>query len=208
VPKISQLNAAQLAQHAFNVFLFSGRHVTGGRLIYHCLTQDSYQHQALRCLSDFLDSEGTEVFSAVVLEYALSPVSTISSEERRKLDDLHFLAKWSWGFSRHISGQPHLAGDAFKDRAQFDVDSDRYSVFVGDFVKHAGSLQLAFKAAHTLCGAMSGILVHEQFGNRAPIEEVFNSERFYPSSEYSSWLLSRTDELDDLEDERRRREWK
>ena len=101
---IKELNASQLARHAFNVFLFSGRHVTGAKLIYRALALDPRNAEALRCLSDLLDAEGTEVFSAVVLEYALDEGTGISGEGRDVLDNLRFLAIWSWGFSSHKSG--------------------------------------------------------------------------------------------------------
>src|SRR5437870_2472118 len=111
---IADLSAAELGRHAFNVFLFAGRHQTGARLIYHALSKNSYKPLALRCLSDLLDTEGTEVFSGAVLEYALTSDSPLNAEERTELDDLRFLAIWSWGFSRHKSGQAFLPQEAFQ----------------------------------------------------------------------------------------------
>lgn len=113
---IEDLSAQQVARHAFNVFLFSGRHQTGAKLIYHALRLDQTSAEALRCLSDLMDADGTQVFSGVVLEYALSESTGITGEDRRVLDDLRFMAKWSWGFARHKSGNPHLGQEAFADR--------------------------------------------------------------------------------------------
>jgi hypothetical protein len=199
MPIISQLTTSQLARHAFNVFLFAGRHVTGARLIYHSLALDHYQPEAIRCLSDLLDKDGTEIFSAVALEYALACDSGIPTEARRTLDDLRFLAKWSWGFSKHKSGKPHLGGEQFEDRTQFDVDEARYQEMVQQAVRAAGSLSGAFTAAHTLSGAMGGLLTHIRFGAQASLDELFHPAQFERTSEYDVWLASSTDELDALE---------
>ncbi|HAF45803.1 MAG: hypothetical protein A2100_03515 [Sideroxydans sp. GWF2_59_14] len=196
---IEHLNASQLARHAFNVFLFSGRHQTGARLIYRALELQPHNAEALRCLSDLLDSNGTEVFSGVVLEYALSEEPQFSVEERQTLDDLRFLAKWSWGFSSHTSGNPHLAQDAFADRSAFLVDDSRYQQFLDQILTRTGSLEGGFKAAHTLCGAMAGFLQHGELGGKAGVVESLHPEQFQKTEVYSQWLQSPTDELDALE---------
>jgi hypothetical protein len=202
---IGQLTAQQLARHAFNVFLFSGRHRTGARLIYRALELDSGNAQALRCLSDLLDADGTHVFSGVVLEYALSETAEISGDDRADLDNLRFLAKWSWGFSLHKSGEPHLAQEAFADRSSFVVDEERYKDFLAQLIGPAGSLQKGYKAAHTLCGAMAGFLLHREGGGNAGLEESVHPERFVRTDEYSQWLQGSTEELDALEVERQKK---
>jgi len=202
---IEELDANQLARHAFNVFLFSGRHQTGAKLIYRALELDPRNAEALRCLSDLLDAEGTEVFSGVVLEYAMSESTAIVGEQRKVLDDLRFLAKWSWGFSRHKSGDAHLAQQAFAERSAFTVDEDRYKDFLDQLVNRTGSLEGGFKAAHLLCGAMAGFLVHKQLGTKAGIEESVYSDRFVKTTAQSEWLRSSTEELDALETERQKK---
>lgn len=197
--KIKDLSAPQLARHAFNVFLFSGRHVTGARLIYHALRLDHREPEALRCLSDMLDAPGTEQLSAAVLEYALALEPAIPDPPRRILDDLLFQSKWSWGFSRHHSGEPHLLGEAFKNRHDFDVDNQRYQEFLDGVVGLAGSLDQALRGAHTLCGSMGGLLVHQTHGAKAPLDAIFETEAFVPTSQYAEWLETDTHELDALE---------
>jgi hypothetical protein len=196
---IGQLTAQQLARHAFNVFLFSGRHQTGARLIYRALELDPRDAQALRCLSDLLDADGTHVFSGTVLEYALSETTGIAGDEREVLDSLRFLAKWSWGFSRHKSGESHLAQEAFADRSMFIVDEERYKEFLAQLIGSAGSLQKAFESAHALCGAMAGFLLHREHGGTAGLEESLHPERFVRTDAYSQWLHGGTEELDALE---------
>ena len=202
---IAQLTPAQLARHAFNVFLFGGRHQTGAKLIYHALTIEPYEPEALRCLSDFLDSKDTEVFSGIVLEYALAPDSPLTPSERTVLDDLRFLAKWSWEFSRHRSGERHLPGEAFKDRSQFIVDEERYLAFLQQALPPDGSFRTGFVAAHTLVGAMSGLITHQQFGAAAPFAELLHPDRFHQTDAYAQWLSSDTAELDALEKSRQER---
>jgi hypothetical protein len=201
---IEQLSAHQIARHAFNVFLFSGRHVMGARLIYHALVLDRTNAEALRCLSDFMDADGTQVFSGVVLEYALSESVALSDLEHKELDDLRFLAKWSWGFAQHQSGNPHLGQEAFKDRDAFVVDDDRYRSFLAQVLEPAGNLTNGFKAAHTLCGAMAGFLKHQEFGSTAGIEESLHPDRFIQTSTYREWLQTSTEELDSLEQARQK----
>ena len=206
MPKIVELSASQLARHAFNVFMFAGgRHVTGARLIYHALALNPNEPQGIRCLSDFLDSDGTEVLSAISLEYALSPESLLPLEARKELDDLRFLALWTWGFSKHVSGKPHLGGDVFKKRSEFAVDQPRYQDFMQPAIRHAGSLKAGFEAAHRLVGALGGLLTHLQLGATAPITEVFYPDRYGRTSEYDLWLASDTAELDSLEVARKER---
>jgi len=202
---IGQLNAKQLARHAFNVFLFSGRHETGAKLIYRAVELDPRNIDALRCLSDLLDVDGTEVFSGVVLEYALSESVPKNDEELKELDDLLFLAKWSWGFSRHTSGNIHLAQEDFIDRSVFVVDEIRYEEFLDQILSRTCSLHDGLKSAHTLCGKIAGILAHETFGESPGIEEFIYPKRFQIKTTYDDWLQSSTEELDSLEEVRKQK---
>src|SRR2546428_4925356 len=82
MPLIKDLSASQLARHASNVFLFQGRHVIGGRLLYHALVLNPREGEALHGLSDFHDHEGTQELSAVVMEEGLAPETGPSEAER------------------------------------------------------------------------------------------------------------------------------
>lgn len=197
--RIKDLDASPLARHAFNVFMFSGRQQQGARLIYRALEIDPHNAEALRCLSDLLDAEGTEVFSAVVLEYALSDAVGIQGAERKTLDDLLFLAKWSWGFSRHSSGEPYLKQEDFADRLAFVIDEEGYASFLQSLLEPCGSLQNGFKAAQTLCGTMAEFLVHEQLDEETEITEIVHPERFHLTIAHAVWLESSTKEFDALE---------
>src|SRR2546425_8871911 len=85
MPLIKDLSASQLARHASNVFLFQGRHVIGGRLLYHALVLNPREGEALHGLSDFHDHEGTQELSAVVVEEALAPETRRLEAERTTL---------------------------------------------------------------------------------------------------------------------------
>lgn len=199
---IDQWDAPQLARHACNVFLFWGRHQAGARLIYRALALDPHQAAALRCLSDLLDVEGTEVFAGVVLEYALEASTGLTDEERQELDDLRFFSKWTWGFARHQSGEPHLAQEAFADRSAFAVDEERYTAFLNQMLARAGSLAQGFQSALTLCGVLAGFVVHTERGDQVGIGELLHPERLQLTATYDEWLRSSTEDLDALEAER------
>jgi len=198
MPTIAQLSPAQLGRHATNVFMYGGRHADGTRLIYHALRRDPAQPEALRRLSDLFDTKGTEQLSAVVLEFALA-LGALPDDDRKALDDPLFLAKWGWGFSRHRSGDVHLAGEAFEDRSAFVMDEQRYGEYLGSVIACGGSLKGAFRSAHVLCGCMGGLLAHKRLGSKAPLEAIFSAGDFEETPEYSKWLESDTSELDGLE---------
>ena len=178
--------AAQLARHAENVFLFQGRHVLGARLIYHALLLDPKNWSALQRLSDFMDSKGTEQLSAAVLEYMLAPDVGALPEVRQEVDNLLFLCKWTWGFSRHRSGRPDLAGEDFRDRRAFTVDEARYrQEFLDPVVSlGGGSLAGAVRATHALAGRLGGLLRHREYTRNVPLEEIFHPERYVRTPEY------------------------
>jgi len=203
MPQIKDLTAPQLARHAFNVFLFQGRHVTGARLVYHALVLNFNEPEALRCLSDFHDHKGTEQLSAAVMDYALAPTTPVPEDFRRPMDELRFRCIWMWGRSRHDSDRKDLAADDFRDRSRFKVDEVGYKEFVEPVIKLGGSLEGAVRGAHTLTGAMGGLLTHNQYGAKSPLEEIFHVERFHRTPEYDRWLREDTAPLDALERKRR-----
>src|SRR2546426_10785879 len=126
MPLIKDLSASQLARHASTVFLFQGRHVIGGRLLYHALVLNPREGEALRGLSDFHDHEGTQELSAVVMEYALAPETGLSEPERTLIDATRVLAILSWGFRRPDSGQTNLGRNGFPKRSLFPADQEWY----------------------------------------------------------------------------------
>ena len=202
MPSISQLSAAQLSRHAFNVFLFLGRSSLGGRLIYHSLAINSHEPLALRCLSDFWDQPDFQSFSVIPIEYALAPNSPLIPGERNDFEKLRRFSQWTWGFSTHQSGLDQIDEQAFSDPSQFIVDEKRYRIFVQEVVDRAGSMDMAMRGIHTLTGAVSGLLIHETKGSEVMLDEIFYPERFRVSDTYMKWLGTPTKELDKLEDAR------
>jgi len=203
--RIADLTAAQLARRATNTFIFWGRQETGTRLAYHALVLDPKQPEGVARLSDFLDIQGGQPFSAVVLEYGCSEEVGLLPEARATVQELRFHALWSWGFSRHRSGRTELDAEEFVDRSQFVFDENRYQAFVGPVVGRAGSLREGFRVAHTLAGLLAGLLTHRELGGQAPFGEVYHPERFVRTPEYAVWLSSSTEQLNGLEQERSRR---
>lgn len=198
---IEELSARELARHAFNVFLFVGRHTTGMRLTYRALELDDREPLAIRCLSDLLDGEGTEILSAIALEYGLAPSTGISGPAWSELDDLRFLSKWTWKFSTHKSGNPHLAGDAFKIRQDFDVDHAKYQAWLEDFLG-TDSLESGFRRVHTFAGAVGGLLTPVDSSAPKGAAYTVRPEQFTQGPEYKSWLKESSTELDALEAKR------
>lgn len=198
MPSISTLSAENLATHAFNIFLTQGPHIEGARVIYHALTLQPQHPVALRCLSDFHANEGTEQFSAVTLEYALSEACKIQGPYREILDDLRFLSIWSWGFSKHISGSTNLDAAAFQARGDFIFDATRYKVFVDGLVDRCGSLESACHASHRLTGVMAGFLRHVSKPSPA-IKDVVDPTQFVETDAYAQWLQSSADPLIELD---------
>jgi len=108
------------------------------------------------------------------LDYALAPTTPVPDDFRREMDELRFRCIWMWGRSRHDSGRKDLAADDFRDRSRFKVDEVGYKEFVEPVIKlGGGSLEGAVRGAHTLTGAMGGLLTHNQHGAKAPLEEIF-----------------------------------
>jgi hypothetical protein len=95
-------------------------------------------------LSDFLDIEGGQALSAVVLEYGCSPEARLSAESRAVLEEARFHALWSWGLYCHVSGNPTFSDADFADRSQFILDNDRYQAFIAPVVR-GGALGHAFR---------------------------------------------------------------
>lgn len=197
--RIGDLSSQELARYATIVFLHQGRHVLGARLTYHALALDPRNGPALRALSDLLDSKGTEHLAGLVMEYALAPETKVSGSPRAEIDDLRFFSLWTWGFSKHKSGSASLTAEDFKGRTQFVVDEERYRNSLAPWITEAGGLVEAFKGAHTLIGAMGGLLEHKTLGGRATAEESFHPERFVRTKEYDRWLREKTKPLDALE---------
>jgi len=207
---IADLDAAQLARHAENVFLFQGRHQACARLSSHALRLDPNQPLALRTLSDILcgnllKQSGWEQLSAAVLEYGLRTDGPIRGEDRAMLENHLFLAKWSWAFVKRVDGKTTCTWEELQDRSLFREERDRYLTFLADIVNRCGSIERTFEAAKTLGGVMGGLLVHREKGGEAPVEEVFFPDRFIEAPAYAEWLASPTAPLDTLERERARR---
>ena len=194
-----QLDAGQLARHASNVFILLGRQPDWGRLIYRALELDPRHPEALRNLSDFFHAPGTEVFAGVVLEYALRVATPLDRAARKVLEDLRLLTVWSFGYARHRSGSTRLIQPDFADPTMFEVDEDSYRKYLDQVRVPAGSLEADFRAAHTLCGALSGFLAHRDGRTHVGLQDVLHPEQFVKTPAYDAWLHYDVVELDKLE---------
>lgn len=206
--KIRELSAAQFGRHAETVFLFAGRHQSCARLVYHALALDPREPRALIALSDLLAGDqvkasGWEQLSAAVLEYGLR--SPLPAEALADVERHLFLAKWSWSFAKKKDGAATASWEELQNRSLFAVDEQRYAEFLGEIVKRCGSLDGCLRVAHALAGVMGGLLVHATLAGKAAVEEVFHPDRFERAPAYDAWLDGGTEELDALEEARRKR---
>ena len=194
-----ELGADALAEHAFNLFLYQGRHALGAKLIYEALRQDPYHVLALRCLADLLEQKGTEIFSAIVLEYARMYATIVEESELDALEEILFISKWSWGFARHASGKTELSMADFADRSQFITDHERYQTFLDEIFTRTESLETGFQAAHRVCGLMAQFVEHKEGIDAASqFEAIFNPQNFVMSDAHEAWLDSYDPVLDEL----------
>lgn len=204
---LGDLTAAQLARHAYNVFLYQGRTQRGARLAYHALALEPRHTAALRALSDLLDQPGTEVLAAACLEYVMDPDSGFPEEEKPAVEALLFRARWWWGFARHDSGRKDLNPADFEDRARFHLDEDRYRAFLLGVVGPAGGLGAAARAAHLLLGTVSGLVTHAEKGERVELPDLLQPERFLRAPAYDEFLRSPLGDLETLEACRQEKRW-
>jgi len=56
-----------------------------------------------------------------------------------------------------------------------------------------------------MAGAMSGLLVHGQYGRKSSFEEIFHPDRYEHTPLYEEWLREATTDLDALERSRQDR---
>lgn len=153
--QIKDLTADELAEYALYVFILSGRHQMGAALIYRCLELEPKHPAGLRNLSDFLDGKGSEMISAVVMEYLIKHYQG-PAERKKEYEDILFLSKWAWGFSKHHSGQTELGADDFVDQTQFTTDDAAYDLFLEVPLSIAGTAEKVVQGAHNLVGVYAG----------------------------------------------------
>ena len=201
---IRDLTPGQLARHAFNVFLFSGRDVIGARLTYRALSMDNNEPLGLRCLSDLMDRDPLQMYSAAALEYGVSPSTTMAAGDRTRLDDHLFFSKWCWGFSKHVSGSSELSGADFARREDFALDEASYRAWFNELLAPAGSLGNAYHSALRLVGIMGGLVQHRTLGMKGGLDDLVRDDLYELTPFYAQWSASSTDDLDLLEERRQR----
>ncbi len=199
--KIKHLNADQLARHARNVFISGGRQKIGAALIYRCLEMDPRHVLGLRCLSDMLDTDGTEHFSAAILEYILNGAGELTADERREIDDLLFLSKWTWGFAAHVDDRGDLKREDFQDRSKFKTDEAAYQAFLKELRGQVDDDETLMRGAHVLVGVLAGILKSRERGNAATMDSIFGDEIYDRDASYHEFMDQSTDDLDKLREE-------
>lgn len=167
--RIKDLKAPELAEAARAMLQKLGRNALSSRLIYRALDLDPYQPQALLMLSEFYRGkvltgkpEGDEMFSGILIEYAMDPKSNLSSDQKRMLEKARIEVMNLWGF--------------VKPRGEeFDVDYLGYMTCVNELTAQVRSMTNGFRTALAKLGVQAGIL---------------DPAKGLPTSAYQEWLRS------------------
>ena len=144
------------------------------------------------------------MFAGIVLEYALRVADPLDGAARKQLQAQRLLTVWTLGYARHRSGSDRLMPEDFADPSMFDVDEDGYRKYLDQVRVPAGSLEADFRAAHTLCGALSGFLAHRDGRTQVGLQDVLHPEQFEKTPAYETWLNYDVAQLDALEMERQK----
>ena len=195
---IKDLSADELADYAFHVFLHSGRHAMGAGLIYRCLELDQYHPLGLRCLSDFLDWNGSESVSALVLEYLIDNNLAKTQESQAELERLLFTCKWVWGFSKHKSGDTQLSGTEFENEDDFAIDLKGYAQFKQSTFNMAGTWEGVLKGAHNLIGVYGGVAHSPSLTETHTPVDMLGITDFTAKPEYTEFLGLDTSQLEQV----------
>jgi hypothetical protein len=149
--RIKDLKAPDLAEAATIVLQKLGRNALSGRLIYRALELDAHQPQALLMLSEFYRGKskaqrptGDEIFSGIVIEYAVDAKSPLSVEQRRLFDKARIEVMKLWGFVTPRG-------------AEFDIDYLGYMTYINELTGQVGSVLKGYQTALTKLGAYAGI---------------------------------------------------
>lgn len=199
--KIKDLNADELADYAFHVFLYSGRHAMGAGLIYRCIDLDKNNPLGLRCLSDFLDWRGSESMSALILEHILQNKLYPTPENEKDIKRLLFTCKWVWGFSKHKSGKTQLSGNEFDNPDAFEIDEKGYHEFKTRTLEAVGTWENLFKSAHHLIGIYAGVVHSPTLTETDTFIDTIQKTDFSVTDNYNRFLEQDTSPLERIRNE-------
>ncbi len=196
--RVKDLNADELADYAFHVFLHTGRHAIRAGLIYRCIELDKNNPLGLRCLSDFLDWRGSESISALILEYLIENKLPKTPESINELEKLLFTCKWVWGFSKHKSGTTDLSGDEFEDQDAFEVDIKSYKDFTQNTFEVAGDWSTLLRGAHNLIGSYAGLVSSPSLKETDSPIDIIRITDFSTNVEFVNFLEHDTSQLEEI----------
>lgn len=199
--KIKDLNADELADYAFHVFLYSGRHAMGAGLIYRCIELDKNNPLGLRCLSDFLDWRGSESMSALILEHILQNKLYPTPENEKDIKRLLFTCMWVWGFSKHKSGKTQLSGNEFDNPDAFEIDEKGYHEFKTRTLEAVGTWENLFKSAHHLIGIYAGVVHSPTLTETDTFIDTIQKTDFSVTDNYNRFLEQDTSPLERIRNE-------
>jgi hypothetical protein len=166
---MEDLKAPQLAEAAVKSIETSGRTAYALRFIYRVLELDPFQPQALLVLSDFFRGKrtdarpiGDEIYSGIIIEYAMDRKSTITPDQKRSFDKARIEIMKQWGFVTARGGET-------------DIDHLGYMGYINELMGKVRSVTNGFKMALSILGVQVGVL---------------DPSNGLPTREYRLWLKS------------------
>jgi hypothetical protein len=161
------LKAPELAEAATTTLQKLGRNALSARLIYRSLELDPYQSQALLMLSEFYRGKtrpvGDEIFAGIIIEYAIDPKSSLSTEQKRLFDKARIEIMNLWGFVTPRAGE-------------FDIDFLGYMSFISELAGRVGSVSNGFRTALAKLGVHAGILDPAKGGATSTYKDWLRSD--------------------------------
>jgi hypothetical protein len=167
--RIKDLKAPQVAQATMTALQKGGRTPYSLRLLYRTLEVDPFHPEALLILSELYRGKsktgpptGDEIFSGIIIEYAMDRKHPLSPEHRRIFDKARLEIMTEWGFARPRA-------------SEMDVDHLGYMAFINGTMGKVKSVANGFKLALNKVGVQAGII--------DPAKGV-------PNRAYQEWLSS------------------
>jgi len=167
--RVQDVSADQLAEASIKSLQKTGRNHVSLRLLYRALEKDPYQPKALLIMSELYRSQkkgsrpsGDEIFSGIIIEYAMDGKSPIAADNKRLFDKARLDIMTQWGFVTSRG-------------AETDVDHLGYMTYINELMSGIHSVANGFKIALTKLGVQVGAL---------------DLAKGHPTRAYQDWLHS------------------
>src|SRR5882672_10532215 len=139
--RVQDVTADQLAEASIKSLQKTGRNLVSLRLLYRALEKDPHQPKALLIMSELFRSQkkgarptGDEIFSGLIIEYAVDGKSPLSADNKRLFDKARLDIMTQWGFVT-------ARGE------ETDVDHLGYMAYINELMSSIHTVANGFKMA-------------------------------------------------------------